>query len=975
MKKAKLAYLHSLLALLVCISLFVGTTFAWFTDSVSSVNNIIKSGNLDLEMYWTDNLTTGTWYNVEDPAHNTIFSYDNWEPGYTDVKYIKIVNKGSLAFKYQLAITPMGEVGKLAEVINVYYGTDGAVASRDDLSSLTSLGLLKSIMGGTATAQGTLLPEGQSNSGAATGEVIVTLAMSMLTTAGNEYQLQSAGDFTVTAMATQVENEFDSFGNDYDAGSEWPQVITSSKGEVAVTPVNGILENEVSINAGSVTATVPAGVAVEDGVEKLTLTTTPLEKSTSDVTPSNGEILVPLDVHIEGIADGNTTPIIIDLGAILPKYLNMGTYSLYHVENGVTETMNLVASKADLVNHNDYTYDSATGEVSVALASFSEICILQPGDNTYNVWMGGVDFSWYDPDATSFTIYNADQLNGLAYIVSGQAYAGFDGTQDSFENKIVTLARDIDLNGNAEVNDLETGKPIVWYPIGLRKHGEGANAAGETLWYDWGGWFEGTFDGNGHTVKNISQNTWAMDGNYDAGYYKRGMGLFAGIRNGTVQNLTVENFQSDGEFTPTGCVAAYAEGNSTFENIRITGCNPRVYNTGNGGLVGWDNGGDTEAEASHFTFKNITVDSTNKISALWGSWDVGCGGILGSLGEYSYADFKNCNVSATIDVYNDVCANYQYFWYRYAGMFIGIVNNDKNGAIVLDRITAENCKANFGNRHEYFYCEFVKNSLASYTHDYQFSRVTHDELNWSDTNGNGELDTEDISKQTITCKHDHDAQGEETINGQVIAVEDWRAVYLPFRQLFGGYGWGTRGVQLSEYPDIKIAIEGSEKKFELDKQKLIDAGVLDDNLTDEEYRDSIFTLAYAEDGDYVEIRLGDYFKTLGNVTDNDINVDGVFASATAIAHINNQGEVIAYGDQIDKLRVRSEFKKSDTGDWRDGVLKIYYDLNNTGINALIAISIQDYANCEPTVVRALIQESRDNDVDIGGTGWADIFGF
>ena len=42
MNKKKMALVHSVIALLLCCSMLIGTTFAWFTDSVSSVNNIIK---------------------------------------------------------------------------------------------------------------------------------------------------------------------------------------------------------------------------------------------------------------------------------------------------------------------------------------------------------------------------------------------------------------------------------------------------------------------------------------------------------------------------------------------------------------------------------------------------------------------------------------------------------------------------------------------------------------------------------------------------------------------------------------------------------------------------------------------------------------------------------------------------------------------------------------------------------------------
>jgi predicted ribosomally synthesized peptide with SipW-like signal peptide len=107
--------------ILFSILTFTFTTFAWFSDSVTSNNNIITVGNLDVEMYWTENLSSDEWHNIEDPAHNEVFSHDNYEPGYTDVKYLKIVNAGSLAFKYDLSLLPIGEVGELAEVVDVYY--------------------------------------------------------------------------------------------------------------------------------------------------------------------------------------------------------------------------------------------------------------------------------------------------------------------------------------------------------------------------------------------------------------------------------------------------------------------------------------------------------------------------------------------------------------------------------------------------------------------------------------------------------------------------------------------------------------------------------------------------------------------------------------------------------------------------------------------------------------------------------------
>ena len=46
----KKALISSIIALVMCFSMLLGTTFAWFTDSVTSSGNIIKAGNLDFEL-------------------------------------------------------------------------------------------------------------------------------------------------------------------------------------------------------------------------------------------------------------------------------------------------------------------------------------------------------------------------------------------------------------------------------------------------------------------------------------------------------------------------------------------------------------------------------------------------------------------------------------------------------------------------------------------------------------------------------------------------------------------------------------------------------------------------------------------------------------------------------------------------------------------------------------------------------------
>ena len=914
MKNTKHSLGMSALSLILCFSMLLGSTWAWFTDSVTSSSNVITAGNLDLEMYWSDDIENDVWYNVEDSGLNTIFSYDNWEPGYTDVKYIKLVNNGSLALNYSLTLTPQTAVGKLAEVINVYFADSKVdMQTRADLSGLSAIGLLSNVVNGGAVVEGTILPAGASPLTHPAGEVIVTLAMNMITSAGNQYQNTNSGDFTVTALATQAPYEKDSFGDDYDSLATAPAPIIADGASSSVTATDGKLSGNLTLTGNQVSAFIPDGTSLKAGADKLVLTVTPLKSTTSDITPVNDEILIPVDVHIEGVAEDNTKPIIIDLGEILPKYMNMGNYRLFHVENGVNYEMTLVDTRAELTAHNTYTYDTLTGKVSVAMASFSEVALVV---NTAAPWQGKEDYTWYNKEADTLEIANADQLYAFAKIVGGMAQ-GYD--IDNFEGKTVTLISDINLNGGKALVD---GVTKVFYPIGYYNN---TKDTGNTIYdrvpeiLDMEGVFSsvssfsGTFDGNGHTISDFYQNTWEMFGDHYSIYtdtpncYKDAMGLFGYVLDGTVKNLTVDKFESDGELTPTGVIAAYAD-NSTFENIAVTNCHTRVYNTGNGGIIGIAGRENEKVEA--ITLKNITVDNTNKISALWGSYDVACGGLVGMYRGNADANgnhtgdtisFNNCHVSAAMDLYNDVCGNYQYYSYRYAGMIIGSVrhNTTNTEAMTIPNmvgISASGCTVNYGTWNDFYYCEFESNTKSDFTDDYFFSRIEHSELNFTDTNGNGKIDTLEERASVTGCKHNHTAE------------EDKRALYLPFHQLFTGYSWGVSSIGLEELEGIQnitvtIGQEESSVKFESKFNKNILPRVGNGNS---------FTI-------------GSIFEAVDGAT---ITNDGVWVT---LNKIDENGDI------------NGTFTPSKTGKWQDGTVKF----SGTG---LAKITIQDYNFCTPTVL-------------------------
>ncbi len=611
---------------------------------------------------------------------------------------------------------------------------------------------------------------------------------------------------------------------------------------------NTTTEPEV-LSYANVTAEVPAGVLLNKGVSELSLTTTALENSESGVEAGANEEVSAFDVHVEGVSDNNTTPIIVTINEATEKGYNKGNLSLFHVEDGVAVPMEEVETKEDLVKHNQFTYDPADGTISLAMATFSEVAIVA---ETEQGWKGEYDYSWYDADAKELTIANADQFAAFGTIVGGMA----DGYErDSFEDKTVKLISDINLN-DAETNNHD----FIFYPIGYYfnpdKEGDGTNVAYSTVYS-----FEGIFDGNGHTVANFYQNTWEIKGDYNDGYpagsnyYKDGFGLFGYVYNGTVKNLIVSNFSSDGEFTPTGIIAAYAGGESTFENINVFDCTPRVYQTADGGIVGLNS---SKTEKCKLTFRNITVDQSNTLSALWGNWGLAAGNIMGWLrgNPENEVIMENCHAAAVMDVNNDICGNYHWYLYRYAGMYIGTIENlktDTDGRLIpdLSGITAIDCTATFGSWNEYWYCELVENTIASYTHDHQFSRLDriNDVSEIQDANGNwNKVGNFVIAKaadtESAVCyhvrkdangnlyEHKHENAGYETfdLNGDGLLndlKEDRQHYYVPFNQMFNGYGDGIKpiytvnavGQEADPYPNIDIEIieDGtvmSQEKFQ-----------------------------------------------------------------------------------------------------------------------------------------------------------------
>ena len=112
-KNTKRALVSSALAMLVCVALLIGTTFAWFTDTASTGVNKIQSGSLDVELEYSTDMVE--W---QPAATSTKLFSDStlWEPGVTEVVYLRVKNAGTLALKYTMGLN--SQVG-FANGVNV----------------------------------------------------------------------------------------------------------------------------------------------------------------------------------------------------------------------------------------------------------------------------------------------------------------------------------------------------------------------------------------------------------------------------------------------------------------------------------------------------------------------------------------------------------------------------------------------------------------------------------------------------------------------------------------------------------------------------------------------------------------------------------------------------------------------------------------------------------------------------------------
>ena len=219
-KSTKRALITSALAILMCAAMLIGTTFAWFTDTASTAVNKIQAGNLDIELEYSKDFTE--WIKVNDTTK--LFEESAlWEPGRTEVVYLRVKNAGNLALKYTLGIYNLYENRGKNVAGDFYYlsnfvklgaaEADAAYADRAAAISAVqdSAKTLKSI-GDTGVVGADL---------AVNNEKVYAMVLYMPTEVGNEANPKNKSwaakvSFGIRVSATQAVSEYDSYGNTYD---------------------------------------------------------------------------------------------------------------------------------------------------------------------------------------------------------------------------------------------------------------------------------------------------------------------------------------------------------------------------------------------------------------------------------------------------------------------------------------------------------------------------------------------------------------------------------------------------------------------------------------------------------------------------------------------------------------------------------------------------------------------------------------
>ena len=402
----KLTLVSAVVALMLCFAMLLGTTYAWFTDSVTSTGNIIKTGELNVELEkWNG---TG-WVPVTGPIFTDGTTANDstatlWEPGKTQVVYLRIKNVGNLALKYQVAITVTNNPSDA--LLNAFYY--GIVPD----ATPTTVASWSNVTTGAHAAIGYQVVSGPTDVELAVGVTHnFALAIHMDEAAGNDVMSVGTTDqkitFDLALLATQLTAESDSFGSDYDAEATMAA------------------ETSATVTAGeSMTMSVPVAPQENQGTEVV------FEANALDAGDYN------LVTKTENNVDGSNFTVSCNGGyvaAAIDFTLTHGTTEVHEFNGGKTATIT--------------TY-IPTGLTGVSVSYTGTDGLAQPTLVSYNSTTGELVFT-----TNHFSEYAVTCTNEAYNATTDTIYAKLSEAVSAAEkNNTVVLLNNVELGGEVVVN-------------------------------------------------------------------------------------------------------------------------------------------------------------------------------------------------------------------------------------------------------------------------------------------------------------------------------------------------------------------------------------------------------------------------------------------------------------------------------------------------------------------------------------------
>ena len=626
MKSTKKSLLLSTISLVLCFAMLLGTTWAWFTDEVTSGVNQIKAGNLDVELYAGDTQVTES---------TQLFNIEHWEPGMVAYENFMVKNVGNLALKYQLAMTvgdfnetvdgnhTLKEVLKVAVVPGGFTGT-----TRTEAEALSGYTTLEEF---STSSNGALLP-------GAAGDTFGVVIYWQPTDNDNLYNLNNGKKATVVAdkfsetelgielgvklVAAQLESEADSFGTDYDAGAEVeiPVVISTKTIDASADTVISVAATPANEDGKQTTVTFPKEIkAFADNDGK---TTTMTVEAATTIAANNkftvgsgdegavGAIDLTVKVNDEVVSqfkDDSDVPVTVKVETYVAKNLTNVTFAY----GGTNWTK--VDTEAE-VEANKFFYDKDSGKLVFGTTHFStfvlgadEVAYVEETNMAYKTFEEAIDeaagkeislIKDIKTTAAGITIASDKtvvlDLNGRKlsadHAASGQTYVvknqGTLTINDSSSDKQGQISID---NGSGYRNDqvlyleggstttINSGRIVTegYYPVYVVQATE---ATGKTTFtmndgYISGGYY-GLYLNGGKIGANVALDATINGGDIITTFYERNVRMYAATQ-GFPPNMTFKNYVK--QFDVCGYpIQTYYDTNLTIRNATLDYYGPFV---------------------------------------------------------------------------------------------------------------------------------------------------------------------------------------------------------------------------------------------------------------------------------------------------------------------------------------------------------------------------------------------------------------